>query len=242
MAGFLPISETALLRMAPPYQTTGIIPRGELLGNERVIWEGRPTLAAWQWVALVWGIFWLLGFIAVGAADTAAGAGIGQFVSATFVGLFFAIPLFFALWYWRNASYGMTNQRVLSRQGSQLASLSWTMVGRVRFNPSGSIITFDAISPPGVPPFAPETLRRATVAWPRVPSGPTIVAFASSALYFYGIRNRQIQLRQEMVMGATADRIICAYCKNPMRIEDLDPANPVCPRCGAAIEVAPGPY
>ena len=242
MAGYLPISEASLLRMAPPYQTTGIIPRGELLGNERVIWEGRPALAAWQWVASIWGIFWLVAFVGVGAAQALSGVGAGLVFAGVFAGFVFAIPLFIALWYWRSASYGMTNQRVLSRQGSKLASLSWTMVGRIRYNPNGSIITFDAISPPGVTPFAPETLRRAGVDWPRVPSGPTIVAFASSALYFYGIRNRQIQLRQEMVMGATADRIICAYCKNPMRIEDLDPANPVCPRCGAAIEVAPGPY
>jgi hypothetical protein len=231
--------------MVPPTNRPDTFPRESLLGDERVIFETRPKMARWQWVCIVWGAFMYLLWGAVALSLPVVGATAIRIIALVIVvllaGTLFGFPIWIALWVWRRRAYAMTNQRVIAQVGENTESLSWTLVGEVRFEPKRSKVKFLSVpAPPGSVAPALESQRVPQIVWLRTPGGAAVAAFGTSAQFYYGLKNRQYELRQRMVIGAEADRIICEYCKNPMRIDELDPASPKCPRCGAPITVAGG--
>ena len=236
MAGFVPSSEQDLARAVPSSHRPNVFPRDALLGDEKVLFETRPAYGALITVPLIWTLFWALAFGAVEAPMLITPEGIVVFL---IILLLFGAPLWVVLLVSRSEAFAITTQRVLRKRGSSFESAVWTRVGDVRMLPRSRTVVFEmAPPPPGAQPLDARSLRSGRIVWKRVPGAGAVSSFARSAQLYYGVKMRQREIRQQMVLQHAIDRIVCEYCGNDMRIDQLDPDRPKCGRCGAPVRVA----
>jgi hypothetical protein len=239
VAGYLPANETDLSRSQPPSNRPGSFPATALLGQEKVIYETRPTLMGQHPVLVIAPLPLIVLFALVGVVgvvemgwqpDLIGGLGFVEFI--------FFVPIIYALVSWRQTSYALTDQRVLKRSGESFETATYDDVQGVTMTPKSSKLVFE------LTPLAPGAAsglfggRGRKIVWTAVPGAPAVVSFAQSAAMFYRVRNRQRQLRQDFVVASMSDRIVCAFCGGLLDVATLNPENPRCPRCSAPISVA----
>ncbi|MGD0258157.1 MAG: hypothetical protein ABSB90_09825 [Thermoplasmata archaeon] len=240
VAGYLPRSEGELARSLPGSNRLGIFPRSALLGEEKVVYETRPTFFGLRllsfWIPLP--VVALLILVVIDAAflpDPAFG------VAATGIFTFlFAIPMLYAVNYWRTTAYALTDQRVIVSEGNSFQSATYDRVTDVTMGKGSSRLVFSLVpdTPPGTPPGRAGR-KVPTLLWKGVPGAPAVASFAKSALQFYRLRQQQRLLRQNLVVSSLEDRVVCEYCAALISVSTLQPENPRCPRCAAPITVAP---
>ena len=240
MGGYLPASESDLSMGRPANNRPGAFPASALLGHERVLYETRPRLLGLHAVLVIVPIPFVLLFVLVVVAGSVQmgfdGATVG---GGTFVVLLLLIPVAYAVSDWTRSSYALTDQRVLARRGEAYQSATYDEIQEVTMKPGSSKVIFELTSTaPGQPRglFASSTRR---IVWPATPGAPAVASFAQSATEFYRIRNRQRQLRQDLVLSSMQDKIVCAYCGGLVDVASLSPESPKCPRCSAPIAIAP---
>ncbi len=240
MAGFLPASESDLYRSRPFAEQTGVFPNSALLGQEKILFEARPSLFALHPLLIAVPLPFLFLFTAAGLYDAAAAHWDPLFTSImAFLLFLIALPILYAVSSWRRRAYALTDQRVLARNGDAFDIATYDDVQDVTMKPGTSKIIFELTPPPpgqAMGLFGPRTRR---LIWTAVPGAPSVASFAKSAAAFYRLRNRQRQLRENLVVASMNDRIVCAYCGGLIDVASLSPDNPRCPRCAAPITVAP---
>lgn len=241
MAGYLPQSENDLFLARPGSNRANAFPRSALLGDEKVLFEARPSTIALHpivfWAGVVWAVFFLL-VAAAGAISQPAGAAalVGGFCLV--VGL---APVLVVVASGGRTSYAVTDQRIVTRSGDTYDSVPLNRVIGARLGRRSSTVLFD------LAPDPTEGRRRflfggehPLLEWRAVPGAPGVATFANSAVRFYQIRQRQRQLRDAIVTTSLEDRITCDYCGAVIPLTSLSTDNPRCPRCAAPIIVAPG--
>ncbi|MCI4350088.1 MAG: hypothetical protein L3K15_01035 [Thermoplasmata archaeon] len=238
MGGYLPSSEAELERVRPPTSRTGVFPVTALQGGEKVLYETRPKISTGRWVIIfVFGIFVLLFALVVATQPQDQGANLGAGIFALFL---FALPIFIVLGLWSRVAYAMTDQRVLTRSGSDFQSVSYDQITSVSMTKKSATVVFHLAPPPaGSKTGLLGSSRAPTMVWSPVPGAPAVVSFAQSAVAYYRIRNRQRDLRQQVTVASLMDRIVCPYCGARIDIATLSPDNPKCPSCAAPVIVAP---
>jgi hypothetical protein len=218
----------------------GVFPASSLLGHEKVLYETRPGLIGLHGVLVIAPMpFVLLIVLAVVAGLVQMGFQGDLIGGGTFIALILLIPVAYAVSDWRRSSYALTDQRVLSRRGDSYQSATYDEVEEVTMKPGSSKVIF-RLTP--LAPGQPRGLFSGSgrqILWPATPGAPAVASFAQSASEFYRLRNRQRQLRQDLVVSSMQDKIVCAYCGGLVDVASLSPDGPKCPRCSAPITVAP---
>jgi len=237
MAGLLPESEDQLYRTRPGANQEGVFPRTALVGGEKVLYETRPSVSGLSPI-LFWGggailVFFLLVLLTAAAEGTVAGVvAVGVFT------LFFGIPFFYAVYSWRTTAYAITDQRVVIRSGGVYASAPILQIRGLSLPSGSSKIIFEVALADGASPRT-EFLGRRTpeIVWKATPMASSVLPFAQSAVAFYGIRDREQQLRQKLTIASRANKIVCAYCGAAIDPAAVNPSDPKCPNCAAPLTV-----
>ncbi len=138
-------------------------------------------------------------------------------VAATGIFTFlFAIPMLYAVNYWRTTAYALTDQRVIVSEGNSFQSATYDRVTDVTMGKGSSRLVFSLVpdTPPGTPPGRAGR-KVPTLLWKGVPGAPAVASYAKSALQFYRLRQQQRLLRQNLVVSSLEDRVVCEYLCGP---------------------------
>lgn len=198
-----------------------------------MLFETRPSLFALYWGRIVLIVLLLALFVWAGVAGGAA-------PGAAILGTPVAIWLIVILLQWRGRTYALTDRRVIRTsgiRGTTFEDATYAQIRNLGLAPGyAGGLRFDTTPPPG--PNGPVASHRPRVLrWDGLPEAPRVYAFVQAAFAF--------ELRQARTRAATeaafdrlsADSIPCAYCTGLIDLNDLDPANPKCPRCGAPLTI-----
>jgi hypothetical protein len=232
MAGYLPRTEGELYQQRPFVSQQNVFPREDLLGQEKVLFEARPRFFSYSPIAIGFSFAWMILMAMVIAVSP-----MFEWPAFVVVIIFFDIPLFYAIYSWRTTAYVLTSQRAVKRSGSSLDSASWSSIADVRLAGHSSKIIFSVSSSPQVPGSPQRPGVTSKIKWKAVPGASAVASFAKSALLFYGMQGREMELRQKVVITSTLEKIHCDYCGCFMSLDQLDQRNPCCPRCAAPILV-----
>jgi hypothetical protein len=239
-----PRNEGELIHQRPESHTHGAFPRRLLFPGERVLYEGRPELAASKGGRLVALAFLLALTLITGAAALAVNNGSegasGILLTTAFFALLFGGLLALVVISWRHSAFALTHRRVVvvgGFWGSQFHSAEFAQVQRLS-------ATADAVGPilfeistsatAEAAPARPST----TLRWDSVRGAPATYAFIQTAFAlaraedFSELRGR----RRRAALGE--GRVACAYCGNPVRLEAIAIEAARCPRCTAPLSAA----
>jgi hypothetical protein len=240
VAGYLPHSEGELFRARPGTNRDGVFPPSALLGEEKIIYETRARIIGLHpvffWTSAVFLAF--MGLVA-SFGVTQLGGGAAEYGALGFVLLLGLGPFLVVVGLGRRTSYAITDQRVVSRVGDTYDSVPLARVEGVRIGRGSSTIVFNLAPDPSDPRHRILGSRPPTLEWKGIPGAPGVATYANSAVKFYQIRQRQKQMRDQLVSSSMEDRIACEYCGALISVSSLQSDNPRCPRCAAPILVAP---
>jgi hypothetical protein len=238
MAGLLPESEDQLYRSRPGANQEGVFPRTALVGGEKVLYETRPSISGLS-PFLFWGGGAILGFLLLILLTAALERTVAGVIAVGFFTLLVGIPFFYAVYAWRTTAYALTDQRVLTRAGGAYASAPMLQIRGLSLTTGSSKLIFEMAAPEdGTRRSGFAWSRTPQVVWKATPMASAVLPFAQSAVAFYGIRDRQQQLRQSLEIASKANRIVCAYCGASIDPTVVNPADPKCPNCAAPLTVS----
>ncbi|MDE1822548.1 MAG: hypothetical protein KGI98_17050 [Euryarchaeota archaeon] len=232
-----PPSEADLLLGVPRSNRPGSFRRDILLPTERMIYEHQPGFLGSHPFAVGWTGFWTAVFVGLGFLVPVASL-FFYAIGAGFVLLLFAIPLYYAYFVWRATGYALTDQRAIARKGSNYLGMYWAQIGTVEVAPRSRVVFAPLPPPPGASLAASREHRRGRMVWKRVPGASEVAAFALATRAFYLARDRERELRQQVVVRATMNTLRCEYCGYGMRVEEILDRPPRCPRCHGPVLVA----
>lgn len=237
VSGYLPQSESELEHARPVSNIPGALPPESVLYGEKIIYETRPRALSVHPVA-IWVSIVFLGFVVL--LDVVGGTGNGYGLPTLLtLGLVLGFPelviLAWALGSARRTSYALTDQRVILRKGNDFVSAPYQQISRVDTKPKSSTVVFQLAPAPGS--GTPTPVK--PIVWQGVRGAPAVAAYAMSATRYYGLRQQQKMLRQDLVTASMEDKIVCEYCHAYIPIASLNPDHPQCPKCSAPIAVAP---
>jgi len=231
-----PKTEAVLLLSLPPSNLPGVFPRDLLTGDERILYETRPSLLGLYVGRMIVLALFLLLFIyaTVGLPLNPA----TWFFDAVFLGLLVYLVLL-----WRASAYAISDRRVLKLGGirrTDFLDATYDQVQNLRLESgfSGGI-KFDA-----TPPHAPTGLLSGrkyakTIYWRALPNPPQVLTYVQQAFALHEHQVAQTGLREMLIARMRQDRLPCAYCGTLVDIKTVDYASPKCPNCGAPL-VEPG--
>jgi hypothetical protein len=239
-----PRTEAELLLNLPPSNEPGVFPRSLLTGDERVLFETRPSLLGLYWGRLTILFLWVLLFTGASFGDGTFTSGNVAFVVIAFVFLDLPAIVLIALLVllWRRTVYALTHGRVLRLSGLRRTAFVDATYDQVQnltlvSGLSGGI-KFDA-----TPPHAPSRLMGGrkfakTIYWNALPDSPRVYTFVQQAFALHVTAAVEKGAREALVARLHEGRITCEYCRALVDIKQVNTTSPKCPRCGAPL-IAP---
>jgi hypothetical protein len=236
-------TETDLLLNLPPTNQPGVFPRSLLTGDERVLFETRPSLVAMYWGRLVLFLLWAVLFFAATIWSSIPSSGIAVILAAVL--LFDVPPVVLITLYvllWRQTVYALTDRRVLRLSGLRRTNLVDANYDQVQnLSPVSGFsggIKFDA-----TPPHAPTGLMGGrkfakTIYWNALSDSPRVYTFVQQAFALHVHTAVERGARLELTARLHEGRITCEYCRALVDIHQVNTSSPKCPRCGAPL-IAP---
>jgi hypothetical protein len=233
-----PKTETDLLLNLPPTNQPGVFPRRLLTGDERVLFETRPSLLGLYWGRLTIIAIWVLLF----AAATAATPSLQTNPAGWF---FIGFPVVIAIVYvliWQKTAYALTSRRVLRLSGlrqTDFADASYDQVeGLTLVSGTSGGIKFDA-TPPNAPSRVIGGRKYAkTIYWNALPESPRVYTFIQQAFSLHANQAVEKGVRAQLLARLRQGRITCEYCHALVDVQQVNVSSPKCPQCGAPL-VAP---
>jgi hypothetical protein len=238
-----PQTESTLLLNLPPTNQPGVYPRSLLTGDERVLFETRPSLVAMYWGRLTLLLLWALLFIGATIGVGLSGGGLTfLIVAGSILDAPVVILILLVIFLWHQTVYALTNRRVMRLSGlrrSTFVDAPYDQVQNLTLVPgfSGGI-KFDA-TPPGAPSRLIVGRKFAkTVYWNALSDSPRVYTFVQQAFALHSQTAVEKGARLALIARLHEGRITCEYCRALVDIQQVNTSSPKCPRCGAPL-VAP---
>jgi hypothetical protein len=233
-----PLTETDLLLNLPPTNQPGVFPRGLLTGDERVLFETRPSLVGLYWgrltILLLWARLFIAATIGAPGLDSNPAAYLFDGLPLVIVGIY--------VFLWRQTAYACTDRRVLRLSGLRQTDFLDATYDHVR-NPtlvsgfSGGI-KFDATPPLAPPPLIRGKKVAKAIYWNALTDAPRVYTFVLQAFALHVHQAVEKGARAALIARMHEGRVSCEYCRALVDIHQVNTSSPKCPRCGAPL-VAP---
>ncbi|MCI4373436.1 MAG: PH domain-containing protein [Thermoplasmata archaeon] len=235
-----PRTETDLLLNLPPTNDPGVFPRSLLTGDERILFETRPSLVSLYWGRLTVLIIWFLLFTGATIGD---GSFSGPLLLAVAAFLVLDAPalllIIVCVLLWRRTTYALTDRRVMRLSGLRRTNFVDAPYDQIQnlslVSGSSGGIKFDA-----TPPNAPTRLIGGrkfakTIYWNSLVDAPRVYTFVQQAFSLHVVSAVETGARQALIARLHEGRITCEYCRALVEIKQVNSTSPKCPRCGAPL-------
>lgn len=227
-----PKTESELLRQLPATNRPGAFPRSLIAPDERIFFEGRPTLSGLRWGWII--VLGLVGALFLYAAIELVTNAFGWVFVALVALAILALVLQF-----RNTAYALTDRRVIRVSGARkqrVVDALYDQVQNMRLipgHPGG--IRFDATPPRAPTGVLGQSKYAKSLVWGSLADSERVYDFVQAAFSLHTYQNHDAMLRADLLAKVTENRIPCEYCRTLVSLQTIDYASPKCPSCGAPL-------